>query len=138
MDWNAVAGLVGVCLGGSSTIYNLATLRRLGLSEAHKQLQGLQEAALALQKEETAHWKQSYEVSQRKLAEQDRKIADQGECIETHRREIDGLKMLITQQAITQGYILREVVRSPELRAQIEANWTHMADVLGMQWPGLN
>lgn len=130
MEWNVIAGLLSIGLGGATTLYNLTTLRRLGLSSAHQQLEAMQMAALALQKDETSHWKSAYEVSQQKLAEQDAKIAAQGQCIEAHRREIELLKTLIAQQAITQGTILREVVRRPELRADLEASWARLEDMM--------
>ena len=128
MDWSVITEVIGVGLGGGTTLYNLVTLRQLGLSAAHQQLEAMQMATLALQKDETSHWKSAYEVSQQKLAEQDAKIAAQGKCIEDHRREIELLKTLIAQQAITQGYILREVVRRPELRVDLEASWTRMEE----------
>ncbi|MBV9469833.1 MAG: hypothetical protein JO316_17300 [Abitibacteriaceae bacterium] len=134
MDSNALTGLLGVGLGGAATIYNLVTLRRLGLSEAHHQLEALQQAALSLQKDETARWKASYEQAQQQATEQDRKITEQRELIEANCKEIEGLKMLIAQQAITQNFILREVVRRPDLRADLEKSWVRIeASLIGMR-----
>ena len=130
MDANALAGVFGVGLGGAATLYNLITLRRLGLSEAHHQLEAMQQAALSLQKDETAHWKAAYELSEQKAVEQDRKLTEQRQLIADNSKEIEGLKMLIAQQAITQNFILREVVRRPDLRAELEKSWTRVDDVL--------
>lgn len=130
MDSNALVGVLGVCFGGASTLYNLVTLRRLGLSEAHQQLEAMQQAALALQKDDTARWKAAYELSEQKATEQDRKITEQRGLIADNSKEIEGLKMLIAQHAITQNFILREVVRRPDLRAELEKSWTRIDEVL--------
>ena len=76
-----------------------------------------------MQREKTDYWKK-----ERDSCEENRlKMADE---IKALQGEVRGLKNLIAEQAITQGFILREVIRSPELREQLEKSWARTENVL--------